>query len=177
MSTRPPPSPPRCHLLSLRRTVAEFTSSHKKKLGRSGTREYVCVSVSVGGGCLTPCLPGGGKQGRLWPHSKWSQVPASPKMAASPPLGSGSSASTGYLGSPAGPKVAEPRPTSQGDAPPLMASRGSRGPPLPRLPREYGPHKMAVGSPPHGGAATLNMVAVYPVFLQPSPPQLPRCFE
>ncbi|XDA90339.1 hypothetical protein R6Z07F_019932 [Ovis aries] len=34
-------------------------------------------------------------------------------MAASPPLGSGSSASTGYLGSPAGPKVAEPRPTSQ----------------------------------------------------------------
>lgn len=74
---------------------------------------YVCmVVVLLVGGALTPNSPGGGvRRGRLWPHSKWSQAPASLKMAASPPLGSRSSASIGYLGSRAGPKVARPRPT------------------------------------------------------------------
>lgn len=83
-----------------------------------------------------------------------------------------------------------PAPLSQARPRPV-ASRGSRPAALPpplaapasrRRRRRRGvrvrrPHKMAVGSPPCGRAATLTMVAVYPVFLLPSAPQLPRCFE
>lgn len=64
------------------------------------------------GWVLTLLAPEGERWKALAPLKNGASA-CSSKMAASPPLGSGSSASTGYLGSPAGPKVAEPRPTSR----------------------------------------------------------------
>lgn len=134
------------------------------------------------GCCLTPCLPRGGERLGIWgptqngakplPRLRWRLLRL---------LAQGLQRRLGTSKRGAGPKVAGHRPPfSRWRPAPDDITRepaACYSPPPKRSPREPIPHKMAVGLSPRGSPATLNMVAVYPIFLLPSPPQLPRCFE